>query len=452
VATPELDLWLYNNMVARTSSQRDGKVRIVYTDEVAEKYEGGTALLSCSLPTPGRSETAKAFAFLEGLLPEGRALVAAAATVRGVRLREDTLTLDSPSDALLLLAEYGRECAGAVVAVPSGGGAPHPGRYETVDGARMGEIVRDLPRRPLGADLDRGIRLSLAGAQPKFLLTRFDGEWFEPVDGAPSTHILKPSIDWESSAENEALVLNLARETGLTDCEAWVEYLGDQGILATSRYDRVVDGRSVRRVHQEDMCQALGMRTGEKYAIGRPSDRMARTLRRWADDPTAEIRMLFRQIAFRCAVGDEDGHGKNYSLLLDGGRVRLAPLYDSLCTLVYPDLTRKMAAKIGNQETLDKVDRAALTAEAKAMGIPQIEAEEVLTELATDVRIALEGVDEALLRGWRSGQVVETIASRLDRLDSGKPLGGPAPRGRSRRRASYADRVVAEPADSGSDR
>jgi serine/threonine-protein kinase HipA len=297
----------------------------------------------------------------------------------------------------------------------------------------MDEIVRELPRRPLGADLDREIRLSLAGAQPKFLLARFDAEWFEPVDGAPSTHVLKPSIEWESSAQNEALVLNLARAVGLTDCEAFVEYFGDQSVLATSRYDRVVEGRSVRRVHQEDMCQALGMRVGEKYAIGRPSDRMARTLRSWADDPTAEIRTLFRQITFRCAVGDEDGHGKNYSLLLDRGRVKLAPLYDSLCTLVYPDLTRKMAAMIGNQEKLDKVDRAALIAEAKAMGIPEAEAEQLLTELASDLREALGGLDEKPLLGWRSSQVVKTITSRLDRLDTGKPLGGSAPRGGVRR-------------------
>jgi HipA-like protein len=107
MAAAELDLWLGGELVARTSSQRDGRVRITYTDDVDERYEGGSALLSCSLPTPGRSEPAKAFAFLEGLLPEGRALVAAAATVRGVRLREDTTTIDSPMDALLLLAEYG---------------------------------------------------------------------------------------------------------------------------------------------------------------------------------------------------------------------------------------------------------------------------------------------------------------------------------------------------------
>ena len=424
MAAPELDLWLGNELVARTSSGRDGKVRITYTKEVDDRYGDGVALLSCSLPTPGRSEPAKAFAFLEGLLPEGRALQAAAATVRGVKLRESTMTLDSPTDALLLLGAYGRECAGAVIAVPSDSGAPHPGRYESVDEARLDEIIRDLPRRPLGTNLDREIRLSLAGAQPKFLLARFEGQWFEPLDGAASTHILKPSIEWESSAENEALVLNLARAAGLTASESWVEHHREQSILATSRYDREVEGRTVQRVHQEDMCQALGMRTGDKYDIGRPSERMARVLRNWADDPSAEVGRLFRQIAFRCAVGDEDGHGKNYSLLLDHGRVRLAPLYDSLCTLIYPELTRKMAAQIGDQVSLDKVDRAALLAEARAMGLPQRPAEHALSGLTADLRHALGALDDALLSTWNSGQVLDTISSRLDRLESGDPLGG----------------------------
>lgn len=423
---PELDLWLGTELVARTVSQRDGKVRIVYTDEAADRYEGGTPLLSCSLPTPGRSEAAEAFAFLEGLLPEGRALQAAAATLRGVKLRQDTMAPESPADALLLLGAYGRECAGAVIAQPAGVRTPHPGRYEPVDSARMGQIIADLPRRPLGTDLDRGIRLSLAGAQPKFLLARFDGAWFEPLDGAASTHILKPTIEWESSAENEALVLALARAAGLTECEAMVERIGERSVLATSRYDRIVEGRSVRRLHQEDMCQALGMRTSEKYAIGRPSGRMARILRNWSDDPVADVCELFRQVAFRCLVGDEDGHAKNYSLLLDGGHVRLAPLYDSLCTLVYADLTRTMAAPIGNQKKLDKVDRASLIAEAKAMGIPSGLAEAMLSDLSTQVRAGLEGVDETLLLGWRSGQVVATISTRLARLNSGDALGGPA--------------------------
>jgi serine/threonine-protein kinase HipA len=428
----ELDLWLGGEHVAHTTTQaRSGRVRIVYEDWVPEKFEDGTALLSCSLLTPGPSTPNNARAFLEGLLPEGRALEAAVASVRGVRLA--TGAPESPADSVLLLAEYGRECAGAVVAVPEGANAPTPGRYEPVDEARIAEIIRDLPRRPLGADPDREIRLSLAGAQPKFLLARFDAQWFQPVDGAASTHILKPTTNWPESAQNEALVTALARTVRLTDCASWVETVGGTDILVTSRYDRSIDGRKVTRLHQEDMCQALGMRPTHKYAIGRPSERMARLLRQFTDDPPAQTSELFRQVAFRVLVGDEDGHGKNYSLLVNDGTVRLAPLYDSLCTLVYPQLSGRMAAKIGHQETLTKVDGAALIEEARAMALSERRARDTLGELVDVLDAALDNLDAELVTGRGSERIIGTIRARLDRLQKGQPLGdfaGPRPKRR----------------------
>ncbi len=329
-------------------------------------------MLSCSLPIPGPGEPGRSRAFLEGLLPEGSALSAAAARVRGVRLVDGAP--ESATDAVALLAEFGRECAGAVVAQPAGSPPPTGGHYEPLDARTLAALVRDLPQHPLGADLSRDIRMSLAGAQPKFLLARIADRWCEPVAGAPSTHIVKPTGVWAHSARNEALVLALARACGLTDSAAWTETMGETTVLVTERYDRtVLDGRVVRR-HQEDMCQAAGIRPLKKYEIGRPSERMARLLREFSDDPRIHLTALFGQLAFRATVGDEDGHGKNYSLLLDNGAVRLAPLYDSLCTLVYPDLTGKMAIKIGTQQSLAKVDRQALISEGRAMGLTQAEA------------------------------------------------------------------------------
>jgi serine/threonine-protein kinase HipA len=171
------------------------------------------------------------------------------------------------------------------------------------------------------------------------------------------------------------------------------------------------------------MCQAAGLRPTEKYNIGRPSERMARLLRQFTDSPQAELEKLLRQIAFRVIVGDEDGHGKNYSLLLNEGTASLAPMYDSLCTLVYPELSGKMAAQIGAQATLAKVDRAALLDEAKAMGVPGRDAEACLDELDNAIRTTIEGLEPHLTEGWPSERVAEIIHARLDRLASGQPLG-----------------------------
>lgn len=121
--------------------------------------------------------------------------------------------------------------------------------------------------------------------------------------------------------------MGLARACGLTHTGAWTEQMGGATGLVAERYDRRVDNGTVQRLHQEDMCQAVGLRPREKYAIGRPSEPMSRLLPEFADDPYPQTLRLFGQLVFRAVVGDEDGHGKNYSLLLDpdGTAVTLAP-------------------------------------------------------------------------------------------------------------------------------
>jgi HipA-like protein len=85
----ELDIWLGDQLVARTRERDRGrKVSIVYEESVVATIGDEIPLLSCSLPTPGPSEPAKARSFLEGLLPEGRALETMAARLRGVAVRE----------------------------------------------------------------------------------------------------------------------------------------------------------------------------------------------------------------------------------------------------------------------------------------------------------------------------------------------------------------------------
>jgi serine/threonine-protein kinase HipA len=197
----------------------------------------------------------------------------------------------------------------------------------------------------------------------------------------------------------------------------------------------------VVRLHQEDMCQAVGLRPVEKYAIGRPSERMARLLREFADDPRTQVERLFRQLAFRVVTGDEDGHGKNYSVLLSGGAATLAPLYDSLCTLFYPELSGTMATRVGTQESLAGVDRTALAEEAAAMGIPRSEAAECLDRLGEELRQGIGGLEDGVTSGWPSERVAEIISTRIERLESGQPLGLPEGR-RARRRRTFDEATL----------
>ncbi|MHB8294881.1 MAG: HipA domain-containing protein [Acidimicrobiales bacterium] len=267
------------------------------------------------------------------------------------QLRMVSLTQDGdpsePMDAARLLAVFGRECAGAVAIAPSSDGwRPGPGRYDPITDDGMHALIENLPSAPLSADVAAGRRMSLAGAQPKLVLARFDGRWYKPADGAASTHILKPSRNWLLRVDNEAVVMGLARSIGLTDAGTWVEEVGDETVYVTERYDRRVTGTGiVDRVHQEDMCQSLGIRPRDKYCVGRPSAGIASILGQFGSNREAELRGLLRQVAFRTIVGDEDGHGKKYAVLLVNHSATLAPLYDSLSTILYPRLTGKMGAR-----------------------------------------------------------------------------------------------------------
>ncbi|MGF2944968.1 HipA domain-containing protein, partial [Mycobacterium sp. Lab-001] len=418
-----LDIWLHGVLTARVTPKSGGrKLVIEYTDEVRLGYGGGAPILSCSLPSvPGPSAPSVSRSFLEGLLPEGRALQHAAARLRGVEL-DLAGAPATPSDAMAVLAEYGRECAGAVVVVPAGEGLPTEGHPSSpLSEEELGDLIRNLPTRPLGADPARGIRMSLGGAQDKLLLTRVNGRWCMPVEGYPSTHILKPTTVWPHSAENEALVLALSRSCGLSVNAAWVERIGDATTLVAERYDRnVASDGTIHRVHQEDMCQAVGLRPKDKYLIGRPSERMARVLREFADSPQREMTDIYKQVVFRAIVGDEDGHGKNYSLMLHNGVVKVAPLYDSLSTLEYSELSGTMGTKIGAQQSLATVDRQALLDEAKAMGLPARAAEQALDELATRVRSGIEHLPAEITEGWPSEHLIETVAARSHRLETGQ--------------------------------
>lgn len=433
-----LDLWLDDVLVATVSPKARGmKVTVTYTEEGRSGYPPGAPILSCSLPAlPGTAAPAASRAFLEGLLPEGRALEVAAARLHSVRL-DSSKAPAAPADAIRLLAEYGRECAGAVIVTPPGERPSANSRTSApLSQSDLDGMIRDLPTRPLGADPEHNIRMSLGGAQDKLLLTRVDGQWCVPLDGYPSTHILKPTTVWPHSAENEALVMTLSRACGLSDSDVWVENIGDRSVFVTQRYDRVVDSAGkVLRLHQEDMCQAIGLRPKEKYDIGRPSERMARVLRENADSPRAEVQVLFEQVAFRAIVGDEDGHGKNYSLLLRNGSASVAPIYDTLCTLEYSDLTAEMATRIGRQASLMKVDRTALLEEAKAMGLPHRDAELALERLTSNLRQGIGNLPDTLTAGWPADRLIQRITARAERLEADQPMGGEEPR--SPKRANF---------------
>lgn len=218
-------------------------------------------------------------------------------------------------------------------------------------------------------------RWSLGGQQAKFVLRREGQEWFSCEGAAATTHILKPGIaELKLSALNEYICLKLARACGLSACE--VDYLvfDEEPAIVTTRYDRLRDDEDrVRRLHQEDFCQVLGVLPSQKYPEdGGPGARdivevCKRTGAPAADNIARYTDMLF----FNYLIGAPDAHAKNYSLLLGRADAYLAPLYDVASLLPYAErpFDIKLAQGIAGENRMGRLSARRLAKFSDACGL-----------------------------------------------------------------------------------
>ena len=148
----------------------------------------------------------------------------------------------------------------------------------------------------------------------------------------------------------------VGRQLGVNVVDASAQRVAGQEFLLVKRYDRHETNDGIVRLHQEDFCQALAVPTARKYqAEGGPSlaDCFA-LVRRATAVPATEVIKLLDDVALNFIVGNNDAHGKNFSLLYlpESRQTVLAPAYDVLSTFAYRrphNLTRKMAMSIGGE-------------------------------------------------------------------------------------------------------
>jgi len=203
-----------------------------------------------------------------------------------------------------------------------------------------------------------GVRLSLAGAQPKLPVILNEQGYALPLVNTLSTHILKPEPEvFPGLVDNEAFCMKLALAVGLPAAEVTVIHAG-RPCLLISRYDRVVKSGTMTRLHQEDFCQALGHPPERKYQEeGGPALRdLIKLLRTWSSVPVLDIKTLVDGVIFNSLVGNADAHAKNFSLLYTPKTRRLAPFYDLVCTLAWPELATAPAMKIGGCRELKNLN------------------------------------------------------------------------------------------------
>ena len=388
-----LDVYLHTDLVGHLTQDDDGDMSFQYAESWLQW--AGAVPLSHSLPLrPARFGRKECRGFFAGILPEESKREIIARNL-GISARND----------YAMLERIAGECAGAVTFLPHG--EPMPDRhygYRDLSEEELAAILKELPRRPLLAG-EKGIRLSLAGAQDK-LAVRLEGRTISlPLGGAPSTHILKPNVErFEGVVFNEAFCMRLAAAAGLPAAAIETHEISGISFLLIERYDRHhrpgPDGAPlVERLHQEDFCQALGIVSEQKYQKeGGPSLKQCFALLRDVSSvPAIDVARLLDDVVFNYVVGNNDVHGKNFSLVYQARgagelEIRLSPLYDVVSTISYPELSRDMAMRIGEQYSSEKVtlrDFEKLAEDAK-LGRPLVR--ERLTEVMERVRAALPSV------------------------------------------------------------
>lgn len=388
-----LSVWWNDKIAGTLRLDEHGDMTFVYApDWIADE---SCVPLSRSLPKQEEPfDRRRTRPFFAGLLPEE--------TQRDSVAR--ALGISRGNDFAFLKA-LGGDVAGALTLWPEGEAPP------AYDGAVAREPLGDnalialldaLPKRPLLAG-EEGLRLSLAGSQSKLPVVLVDGDVALPALGQPTTHILKPPMTrFSATTENEAFAMRLAASIGLSVAPVEVRRVKDRPYLLVERYDRILAAGDVRRLHQEDFCQALGIPPEHKYAAeGGPTFKTGfKLLRDATARPALEVLKLLDAAIFNLIVGNADAHGKNYSLLYGAEGATLAPLYDLMCTAAYPEVSPRLAMKIGDLSTIEDLKRPPWTDFARDTGLGAAFVRRRAGELADAVAAAVsadafEGADAA---------------------------------------------------------
>lgn len=384
-----LDVYLHADHVGQLIQNEHGDMVFDYAQNWLDNPQA--IPLSHSMPLrPKQFDRNECRGFFAGILPEEAKREIIARNL-GISARND----------FAMLEQLGGECAGAVTFIPAGEKLPEQNHsYKLLTDVDLARVLQELPRRPLMAGAD-GIRLSLAGAQDK-IAVHVDGDQISiPLGGAPSTHILKPAIaHFEGLVFNEALCMTLATSIGLPAASVETRRVEDIDYLLVKRYDRKNSGSTIERLHQEDFCQALGIVSEHKYQReGGPSLKSGFSLiRDISSTPVIDLQRFLDAVIFNFLVGNHDAHGKNFSFIYDhspalGLRASIAPLYDIVCTSYYPELSQKMAMKIGGEYESEMVRPRSFEKMADECGLAKPLVKKRILELSESVIAALDTIE-----------------------------------------------------------
>jgi serine/threonine-protein kinase HipA len=334
-----LHVWHGTRLVGYLWRDDLGKMAFRY-DSVWIDDDGFSISRSIPLQQSAFENTA-AHHFFANLLPEGNARL---------HIVRDLKIADSDFE---LLREIGGECAGALSILPDDETPSIDNDFQALSDVELSRIVRRRGLLLLNNKHTRHPRLSLAGAQDKLPVYQSGHKLYLPVGSSPSTHILKFEVpDYKHMPAYETYLTWLAHSVGMEVINISFHQIEAGSYSLSIRYDRT-HTYPVQRLHQEDFCQAMGLRADQKYQQPGNGSGFAdcyRLVKKTSSVPLDDARRLLEWQIFNVLAGNSDAHAKNLSFLyLPGNQIRLAPFYDLVCTRAIERIDDKLAMEVGGE-------------------------------------------------------------------------------------------------------
>lgn len=330
-----------------------------------------------------------------------------------------------------LLAEIGRDCVGAIQLLPTDEEPTNQARIEgrPITDHQIAEILKGLTTMGTGGRLsDEEFRISLAGAQEKTALLRYENQWLVPHGSTPSTHIVKLplgkigglGLDMTNSVENEWLCLQLASAAGFKTAECEICKFDDVTALVVKRFDRRVntETKSIVRLPQEDFCQITGTPPSSKYeSDGGPGIDTIMSFLRGSQEFIKDRESFFMAQILFWIMAAPDGHAKNFSVFIErNGRYRLTPLYDIMSAypvlghgngLIPPEkLKMAMAFRDKNRHyEWNKIHTRHIYETGRLCGMDNSSIDTMIAKLITEIPKAIESTSRSLPRDFPASLV-----------------------------------------------
>ncbi|MGO8750353.1 MAG: type II toxin-antitoxin system HipA family toxin [Thermoguttaceae bacterium] len=229
----------------------------------------------------------------------------------------------------------------------------HPECLESLFGTKTLPLLDIELSKLMGLAAEMAGKMSISGVQEKVSLRRSDDRSRFEIAPTGGRYILKPEPSrFVFVPQNEHLTMRLAELAGIVVPPLGLIELRDKSMsYLIKRFDRLDNGT---KLQVEDFCQLAEKPLRDKYQGS--GELCVRILRKYASEPSIEIRNLFKVFLFSWWVSNGDQHLKNFSLLrTPEGRWRLAPAYDLICTRLPIPSDRDLALPIcGKRSNLNR--------------------------------------------------------------------------------------------------